>query len=209
MKSTEQFWTSRYESASTGWDIGYPSTPIKAYFDQVKNRDLKILIPGAGRGYEAEYLFKEGFTNVFVLDISELPLRDIGERVPDFPKEQLIQGDFFAHEGTYDIIVEQTFFCSFPPTKESRQAYAKKMHELLAPNGKLVGLWFDVPLTGDMEKRPFGGTREEYLRYFEPYFKVKIFDACHNSIPPRVGNELFGIFTKKKYNIKFSSKNNY
>ncbi len=197
MKSNEQFWTNRYETAQTGWDIGYPSTPIKAYFDQVENKDVKILIPGAGRGYEAEYLHKAGFTNVFVLDISEMPLQDIRERVPDFPKAQLIQGDFFEHQDTYDIIVEQTFFCSFPPTKENRHNYAKKMHELLAPKGKLIGLWFDVPLTGDMEKRPFGGSREEYLTYFEPYFEVKIFEPCYNSITPRAGNELFGFFIKK------------
>jgi len=191
--SNEQFWTNRYETAQTGWDIGYVSTPIKTYFDQVKNKNLKILIPGAGRGYEAEYLHNTGFTNVFVLDISELPLHDIRERVPNFPKEQLIQGDFFTHEGAYDIIVEQTFFCSFPPTKENRMAYAKKMHELLSPKGKLIGLWFDIPLTGNMEKRPFGGSREEYLTYFRPYFEVKTFEPCYNSIPPRAGNELFAI----------------
>ncbi len=195
--NTEQYWTERYENASTGWDIGYASTPIKTYFEQVKNKDLKILIPGAGRGYEAECLYREGFTNVFVLDVSELPLRDIQERVPDFPNEQLIQDDFFGHEGTYDIIVEQTFFCSFPPTKENRTAYAKKMYELLKPGGKLMGLWFTFPLTGDMEKRPFGGSQEEYLTYFEPYFEIKIFEPCYNSIPPRAGNELFGIFVKK------------
>jgi len=40
------------------------------------------------------------------------------------------------------------------------------MSKLLKSGGKLVGLWFDIPLTGDLEKRPFGGTKEEYLEYF-------------------------------------------
>jgi len=45
-------------------------------------------------------------------------------------------------------------------------------------------------------KRPFGGTKEEYLSYLTPYFKVKVFEDCHNSIAPRMENELFGIFLK-------------
>jgi len=72
------------------------------------------------------------------------------------------------------------------------------MHELLAANGKLMGLWFDIPLKGDLEKRPFGGTKEEYLGYLQPYFSVKTFAQAYNSIPPRRGNELFGIFQKEE-----------
>jgi len=54
-----------------------------------------------------------------------------------------------------------------------------------------------MPLTGDLEKRPFGGTKEEYLEYLEPYFSVKSFERSYNSIPPRAGKELFGVFTKR------------
>ena len=53
------------------------------------------------------------------------------------------------------------------------------MANLLATNGKLVGLWFNIPLTGDLEKRPFGGSKLEYLTYFEPLFEVKIFEDCY------------------------------
>lgn len=56
-KSEETYWTTRYKEKKTGWDIGYPSTPIKAYADQLTDKQLKILIPGAGNAYEAEYFF--------------------------------------------------------------------------------------------------------------------------------------------------------
>lgn len=197
--NTEQeknFWQSRYEAAQTGWNIGYPATPIKEYFDQVENKNLRILIPGAGNAYEAEYLHEQGFTNVFVMDIATQPLENLSERVPTFPKSNLICANFFEHQGEYDIIVEQTFFCSFPPLKENRQAYAKQMDNLLVKGGKLVGLWFSFPLTGDLVERPFGGTKSEYLTYFEPFFEVKIFENCYNSIPPRTGNEYFAVMQK-------------
>lgn len=196
-KKEEQFWTERYLENQTGWDVGESSMPLKQYIDQLENKNLNILIPGAGNAYEAEYLFNKGFKNVFVLDISEEPLEYFKKRVPEFPKNKVIQGDFFTHQKTYDLIIEQTFFCSFPPTKFNRQLYAEKMYSYLNKNGKLVGLWFDFPLTDDMEKRPFGGSKAEYLNYFEPYFKTKCLEPAYNSIESRKSNELFGIFIKK------------
>jgi thiopurine S-methyltransferase len=196
MSNTKIYWNQRYQENNTGWDIGEPSKPIKSYIDQLEDKELKILIPGAGNAYEAEYLFNQGFKNVYVLDIAKAPLETFQKRVPNFPLKQSIQGNFFKHQGKYDLILEQTFFCSFPPLPETRTQYALKMLELLHQNGKLVGLWFDFPLTGDLEKRPFGGTKKEYLSYFEPYFNIKIFEECYNSIPPRMRKEMFGILEK-------------
>jgi methyl halide transferase len=191
-----QYWSGRYHEKLTGWDIGYPSLPLKTYIDQLENKDIHILIPGAGNAYEAEYLFNEGFKNVFVMDISDIPLQNFKERVPAFPQNQLIHTNFFEHVDQYDLILEQTFFCSFPPTKANRQLYGKTMSDLLKPKGKLVGLWFEIPLIEDTDKRPFGGSKTEYLSYLTPFFEVKTFEKCHNSIEPRAGQELFGIFIK-------------
>jgi methyl halide transferase len=194
----ENYWTTRYQIQSTGWDLGSPSEPLKTYIDQLDNKDLSILIPGAGNAYEAEYLYNQGFKNVFVMDISALPLRNFKERNPSFSDNQLIEANFFEHIGQYDLILEQTFFCSFVPTKANRTLYAKTMAKLLKPQGKLVGLWFEVPLIkGNKDKRPFGGTKEEYEGYLSPYFQIKAFERCYNSIKPRAGQELFGVFVKK------------
>ena len=192
----ETYWSERYAAGNTGWDLGGASTPIKDYLDQLTDKTIKMLIPGAGNAHEAEYAWRNGFTGVHVLDIAPEPLQELCKRPPGFPESQAIRGDFFAHVDSYDLIIEQTFFCSFPPTKANRHAYAAKMHDLLKPGGKLIGLWFDVPLTGDMEKRPFGGSRAEYLEYFDPLFDVVTLATAHNSIKPRAGRELFGIFQK-------------
>lgn len=201
MENEEAYWSNRYKENRTGWDIGYPSTPLKEYVDQLKNKEVKILIPGAGNAYEAEYIFSQGFTNVYVLDISPVPLKALKSRVPDFPNAQLLQEDFFGFKESFDLILEQTFFCSFEPSQENRSSYAAQMHDLLRPGGKLVGVWFDHPLKED-SKRPFGGTQEEYEKYFSPYFEIKTFEKCKNSIKPRMGFELFGIFIKKKESNK-------
>ncbi|WAC00995.1 SAM-dependent methyltransferase [Lacinutrix neustonica] len=200
MMNTDSFernyWNQRYREAATGWDIGRPSTPLVAYINQLKDKTLKILIPGAGNAYEAEYLFNNGFKNVFVLDIAKLPLENLQCRVPHFPSNQLIHENLFSHKNTYDLILEQTFFCALEPTQINRDTYAKHMHSLLNAHGKLAGLWFNIPLNKASE-RPFGGTREMYLNHLTPYFEVQCFEHCYNSIPARKENELFGIFTKK------------
>ena len=197
MDQEKIYWTNRYKNENTGWDIGYPSTPLKEYIDQLRDKTISILIPGAGNAYEAEYLIRQGFNNVFILDISEFPLKEFQKRNPNFPKNQLICEDFFKHEGKYDLILEQTFFCSMVPTDENRINYARHMSHLLNKKGKLVGLWFNIPLNEDLEKRPFGGDKELYLAYIGPYFTVKSFEKSYNSISQRSGNEFFGIFNRK------------
>jgi methyl halide transferase len=189
----KDFWAQRYEQNQTGWDIGYPSTPIKEYIDQLENKDLKILIPGAGNAYEAEYLFQQGFKNTYICDITHQPLTNFKKRNPHFPKEQILQSDFFQLEQKFDLILEQTFFCALPVKERSH--YAQKTHELLVPKGILAGLLFNFPLGPDGP--PFGGSKEEYLTYFSPYYQIEIFETAYNSIKPRQGNELFIKFRKK------------
>lgn len=78
------FWDDRYQSNDIGWDLGTISPPLQAYFDQLTNLDLKILIPGGGNSYEAEYLYNKGFKNIFVVDLSKTALDNLKARVPDF-----------------------------------------------------------------------------------------------------------------------------
>ena len=146
MNLDRNFWESRYLTSDTGWDIGGPSTPHKEYLDQLTDKEQRILIPGAGRAYEAEYAYRLGFKNVFVIDLTDLPFADLLQRCPDFPKDHLLVGDLFTHDGAYDRILEQTFFCTLYPV--ARKAYVQKMHELLSP-AEMVGVLFDAVLNMD------------------------------------------------------------
>lgn len=188
-----EFWNERYINKNTGWDLGIISTPLKKYVDQLTNKSLKILIPGGGHSYEAEYLYANGFKNVFVIDVSEKALSNFKKRVPHFPDNQLINNNFFNLEDTFDLILEQTFFCALPP--KLRPDYVLKMSELLSDNGKLVGVLFN---TKNTEKTPpFGGCKAIYEPLFKPHFTIKIMESCYNSMPPRANKELFIHLIKK------------
>lgn len=187
MNLSANAWDNRYLNNDIGWDLGEVSPPLKAYFDQLENKEIKILIPGGGNSYEAEYLFKNGFKNIFVVDLSKTAIDNIQKRIPKLPASQLIHGNFFDLENEFDLIIEQTFFCAINP--DLRKEYVVKMNQLLRTKGKLVGVLFNVPLNND--KPPFGGNKVTYLEDFKPYFKAAIFDSCYNSFGNRKGRELF------------------
>jgi methyl halide transferase len=184
----QDYWEQRYRQQQTGWDVGAITPPLKAYVDQLPDKSLKILIPGGGNGYEAEYLHLQGFTQVYLLDIAADPLRHFRERVPSFPEEHLMQEDFFAlQHRSFDLVLEQTFFCALP--RSMRPAYARQVFEVLKPEGKLAGVLFSLEFNAPGP--PFGGSAAEYQAYFEPYFRFLHFEPCYNSVKPRQGSELF------------------
>lgn len=184
---TPSYWESRWQEGQTGWDIGYVSTPLKEYFDQKDEKDLDILIPGCGNAWEGEYLFQSGFKKTHLIDIAPSATEKIKNRVPELPDYQVITGDFFELNRTFDIVVEQTFFCALSPAE--RPNYARKMHEIIRPGGSLIGVLFDTQFGFDHP--PYGGDKDEYLGYFSELFEVKVMERCHNSIEPRQGRELF------------------
>ena len=191
------YWQGRYATGRDAWDAHAVTPPLRTYFDQLDvARQPRVLIPGAGRAYEAEYLHSLGLQHVFVADIAQDALDALAARVPGFPTEHLLLADFFAlaPQPPYDLLVEQTFFCALNPAL--RPAYARQCATLLRPGGTLMGLLFDIDF-GPVQEPPFGGTKEEYRGYFAPYFDFHHFETATNSLRPRQGRELF-ICLKKK-----------
>ena len=193
MKFSKEYWEDKWEKGNTNWDLGYPAPALVKYFDQILDKNLKILIPGAGNAYEAEYLWRNGFKNVFSNEIAKAPVMKFQERVNDFPQNQIITENFFQHKDQYDLIIEHTFFTAISPNM--REQYARKIYELLKPQGKMLGLLFSVEF--DYEGPPYGGTEDLYRNLFEPLFEIIILENARNSIKPRDERELFIVLRKR------------
>ncbi len=189
----KKYWEERYLKNEIGWDVGNITTPLKEYINQIADKTIKILLPGAGNGYEFEYLYNRGFKNTYVLDIANAPLKNIRKRMPHINPEKIINSDFFQFNDTFDLIIEQTFFCALNP--DLRKKYVEKAHQLLNTKGKIAGLLFDFPLT--TEGPPYGGCKEEYEALFSKKFTLKTLEKAYNSIKPRADKEFFIIFEKK------------
>lgn len=181
------FWNERYQSNQTGWDLKGPSTPLKEYIDQIKNKNIRILIPGCGNAYEAEYLIEKGFTDITLIDIAEVLVKNLKEKFKNQPNIKIIKQDFFKLEGKFDLILEQTFFCALHPSL--REMYIEKIAHLLSHKGKLVGVLFNKEFGNTTP--PFGGTFNEYFSSFSKKLTIQKMENCYNSIKPRAGHELF------------------
>ena len=186
--SSKDYWSNLYHNKETGWDIGFPSPIIKEYVDQLTNKSISILIPGCGNAYEAEYLLAQDFTNITLIDIvpsltaalEKKFVKEIGKRI------QIITGNFFDHEGSYQVILEQTFLSALDPSL--RTQYVDKMHSFLVKGGHLAGVLFNKIFD---DGPPYGGTMHEYELMFKNKFYIKTLEPCYNSIERRKGSEAF------------------
>jgi len=190
----QTYWDNQYQANAIGWDLGQISPPIKTYIDTIENKDAKILIPGCGNTYEAEYIIQQGFTNVTVIDIAPTLVENLKKKFANNNNITVVLGDFFDHTGNYDFIIEQTFFCALPPTM--RQKYVWKMHQLLKDGGKLIGLLFNREFE---ISPPFGGSLAVYEQLFYEAFIFNTISLAVNSIPSRANTELF--FESQKNNL--------
>ena len=196
MTLDQHYWNNRYQQKETGWDMGSVSSPLKAYIDQIRDKNIAILIPGCGNAHEAAYLIQNGFKNITIVDYAELVVNDLKIKFKaeeDAGILKIIKNNFFELNGQYDLIIEQTFFCALNP--ELRNAYCNKTHSLLAKNGKLAGVLFNKIFEKDGP--PFGGTKESYELLFKNKFEFVVFENCYNSHPKRQDSELF-IIQKRK-----------
>ena len=190
---TPEYWSERYRTARTGWDLGGANVALLGAFTTYVRPEARVLIPGAGRGHEAEALWKRGYEHVYVCDWAEEAFVTLRRSAYLPSDDRLLVGDFFELGGLYDAILEQTFFCAIDPGQRDR--YVAKCADLLAPGGRWIGVLFDR----DFEAGPpFGGSKAEYRDRFSAHFDIELLGRFGGSIAPRAGRELLGVMTVKQ-----------
>src|SRR5512144_1412316 len=100
-------------------------------------------------------------------------LGDFGERVT--------LGDFFTCDfgaRRFDLIYERTFLCAMAPARWPD--YVRRMNELLAPGGRLIGLFLYGKKTSSGP--PFPLTDAD-AKLFENHFQLARSEAVADSLP--------------------------
>lgn len=191
-KNEANYWDKRYQDSNTGWDIGYANPALVSFVQQNFSKETNILIPGAGSAYELAALYNEGYQQVYALDFSQTAKNSFHQENLNIPLEHYLCMDFFELDQTFDLVLEQTFFCALPPT--FREKYRDHLKSLLSKGGILAGLMFDMVRE---DGPPFGGNRTEYETLFGEDFIIDILEKTDKSIEPRLGKEFFVKFIKK------------
>jgi thiopurine S-methyltransferase len=185
------FWDKRFGEGTTPWNAGGVPEALMRYIEG-SNSQPRTLIPGCGHAWEAAWLARQG-GKVTALDFSAAAVEAARQQLGNW-NGQLLCDDFFTFkpELAYDLIYERAFLCALP--RKLWQNYGRRMHELLAPGGRLIGFFFfsDAP-----KGPPFGITPEALDALLSPWFVREADAAVADSIAVFAGRERWQVWRKK------------
>lgn len=192
--SRTQFWVKRWEAGKLPWDLGHVPPNLSSFLMQPELKPGRVLIPGCGSGYEVQAFHQAGH-DVEAIDFSGPAVAHAREVLGPLG-ERVMQGNFFKFDFSgrrYDLVYERGFLCSLP--RERWADYASRMADLIAPGGRLVGLFLygeepeppPFPLTDELAESVLGG-----------YFKlVKTEAAAADTVPVYRGLERWQEWERK------------
>ena len=188
-------WQRHYEENDLGWDLGQVAPPFVKLWQEEKLPLGKVLVPGCGRGHEGVFLAENGF-DVTAIDFSSGAVTYLKNALKKRNLEvRILHQDFFSldesHEGVYDLVLEQTFFCAISP--KQRRDYVLNVSRILKPGGILVGLFYH---TDEQGGPPYNTTREDIEMHFSKKFEIQELDKTSLSAEQRKDKEWLGILKK-------------
>jgi SAM-dependent methyltransferase len=181
-----------------GWDLGGPTPVFKRFASSARFSPGRMLVLGAGRGYDAREFSRHGF-QVTAVDFASNAVHEMKRLAePDAPIEILGEDIFtFPNEynGTFDYVLEYVCFCAIDPSR--RNEYADVVARLLKPSGLFIDLAY--PMDERKQGPPFGFSDKELAGLFEKRgFTLLSREKPADSIKPRKGAEELFIFQKAK-----------
>jgi SAM-dependent methyltransferase len=147
-----EFWGAVYRKGQTAWDLGGPTPVFQALAGTGEFPPGKMIVLGAGRGYDARLFARHGF-DVTAVDFAAEAVEEMDRlSEPDAPVE-VLQADLLALDpaldGRFDYVLEYVCFCAIDP--ERREDYAETVARLLGPGGVYIALAYPI---GDYEGGP-------------------------------------------------------
>ncbi|KAJ1703755.1 hypothetical protein LUZ63_003534 [Rhynchospora breviuscula] len=200
---TSNGWEKSWEEGITPWDLGMP-TPVVVHLVQTQVIPKgRVLVPGCGTGHDVVALAgPERY--VVGLDISGTAIKKAKELSASSPNREyfsFLAEDFFNWNPSepFDLIFDYTFFCALEPVL--RSAWAKKISEILKPEGELITLIYVI--TDQKEGPPFNNNVSDYEEVLSPLgFKQIYIEDNELAVKPRKGREKLVRWTRSRNQSK-------
>ncbi len=186
------FWDQRYQAGRMAWDFGGVPEALTRFLAS-RTPEGRALVPGCGTGYEIRAFHAAGW-DVLGLDFSAAAV-DRARRILGPLADRVVQADFFRHPfagGGFAAVYERTFLCSLPPSL--REAYFRRMAELVRPGGLLCGFFFFGP---EDEPPPYPIAPDGLRRGLAGSFELLADDAVADSLPLYAGKERWQVWRRR------------
>jgi len=189
-------WDENYEQGTDGWDLGRPTPVFKRLISSQQLVPGRMIVLGAGRGYDAREFARHSF-QVTAVDFSSQAVSEMHRLATAEAPVEILQHDIFTLPDTlnhsFDYVLEYTCFCAIDPKR--RPEYADLVARLLKPNGMYIDLAF--PLNKRKGGPPFTVSTSEILDLFQARgFKLISREKPADSISARRHAEELFLFQK-------------
>ena len=196
--SNPDYWESAYKANEMGWVLGGPTPVFKSWIKKYKSK-LSICVLGAGNGWDALYLAKQGH-QVVAVDFAKSAIININKTAKknniSLTTHHMNIFDLNKlYLNYFDVVLEYTCFCAIDPL--DRRKYLEVVRNILKQYGELVGMLFPVDKDPNDGGPPFGVELQTTILLISEYFKCIKKEFSPLSIKPRLGREVFITFQKK------------
>ena len=188
------------QETEVSWYQSKPQTSINFFIESAIPKDAKVIDIGGGDSYLIDNLLELGYTNLFLLDISENAINRIKNRLgAKAEKVTFIVSDIldFQPETTFDIWHDRASF-HFLTTEKDIDNYQKLVSNSLANNGFLfVGTFSENgPLKcSGLEITQYSKSKLERI-FATDFTKLNCFTENHTTPFDTVQNFIFCTFKK-------------
>ncbi|GLJ05785.1 hypothetical protein SUGI_0025290 [Cryptomeria japonica] len=184
-------WDKCWVEGAIPWDIGHVTPILSHLIEKGLLPYGRALVPGCGAGYDVVALANHN-RYVVGVDISETAIKraqELAACAPNVEYLEFLKEDFFTWAPTeqFDFIFDYTFFCAFEP--QMRPAWAKRVAELLKPDGELLTVIF--PVSNHEGGPPYAVSLLQYEKVLHPFgFKATSIENNEMAIERRKGREI-------------------
>lgn len=141
-------WEARWQEGRTGWDRGGVSPALEHWLEAGAVPGERVLVPGAGSGYEVVALARAGL-RVTAVDIAAAACERLrGLLAASGVEAEVVRADLLHWEPAeaFDAVYEQTCLCALDPA--DWPAYECRLHGWLRPGGALLAQFLQTGQAG-------------------------------------------------------------
>ena len=126
-----------------GWYEDIPEPSIELVNKSLITKDARVLISGAGASTLVDHLISVGWTNIHVVDISDIALDLLQKRLGakadlvTFIQDDLLQPSVLIHEEPFELWIDRAVFHFFTQSDE-QIAYHHLLNRMIKKDGALI-----------------------------------------------------------------------
>ncbi len=182
-------WELDYRRGTARWSLGTPTPVFQALLAENIFPPGRMLVPGAGLGYDAREFARHRF-EVVAVDFAQDAVDAMRGALTPETRHAILQDDFFqlptALRDTFDYVLECCCYCAIDPTR--RAEYADQIARMLKRGGAYIALAF--PLGEHVGGPPFAVKPEELIALLQARGFTLLRRQVHPAtIKPRQGRE--------------------